>query len=73
MAELVRHRQTKGSETDRLSLNHRVTPRLHTSPPVRFPAGFHFGDYRVYQEFARAARKDGRSQSIKKTQPKRFG
>src|SRR5262245_51606895 len=27
--ELVRHRQTKGSATDRLHLNHRVTPRLH--------------------------------------------
>jgi hypothetical protein len=30
MAELVRHRQTKGSATDRLYLNHRATPRLHT-------------------------------------------
>src|SRR5882672_3823783 len=29
MAELVRHRQTKGSATDRLHLNHRTTPRLH--------------------------------------------
>jgi hypothetical protein len=29
MAELVRHRQTKGSATDRLYLNHRATPRLH--------------------------------------------
>jgi hypothetical protein len=29
MAELVRHRQTKGSATDRLHLNHRATPRLH--------------------------------------------
>jgi hypothetical protein len=29
MAELVRHRQTKGSATDRLRLNHRATPRLH--------------------------------------------
>jgi len=27
---LVRHRQTKGPETDRPHLNHRVTPRLHT-------------------------------------------
>jgi hypothetical protein len=26
----VRHRQTKGSATDRLRLNHRATPRLHT-------------------------------------------
>src|SRR6266853_6181788 len=29
MAELVRHRQTKGSATDRPHLNHRATPRLH--------------------------------------------
>ena len=29
MAELVRHRQTKGSATDRLHLNHRATSRLH--------------------------------------------
>src|ERR1700688_1891025 len=29
MAELVRHRLTKGSVTDRLHLNHRATPRLH--------------------------------------------
>ena len=26
---LVRHRQTKGSATDRPRLNHRATPRLH--------------------------------------------
>ena len=37
MAELVRHRQTKESATDRLHLNHRATPRLHTMRPlVRF-------------------------------------
>src|ERR1700676_901205 len=30
MVQLVRHRQTKESATDRLHLNHRVTPRLHT-------------------------------------------
>src|SRR5260370_27313342 len=30
MMGLVRHRQTKGLETDRPHLNHRVTPRLHT-------------------------------------------
>ena len=29
MAELVRHRQTKGPETDRPRLNHRATPRLY--------------------------------------------
>ena len=29
MAELVRHRQTKEPETDRLCLNHRATPRLY--------------------------------------------
>src|SRR5258708_33458585 len=31
MVQLVRHRQTKESATDRLHLNHRVTPRLHTT------------------------------------------
>src|SRR2546429_9741856 len=36
MAELVRHRQTKGSATDRHHLNHRATPRLHN---VAFPLG----------------------------------
>jgi len=29
MVQLLRHRQTKGSATDRLHLHHRVTPRLH--------------------------------------------
>jgi len=29
MVRLVRHRQPKGSETDRLNLNHRATPRLY--------------------------------------------
>ena len=29
MVQLMRHRQTKESVTDRLNLNHRVTPRLH--------------------------------------------
>jgi hypothetical protein len=29
LAELVRHRLTKGSVTDRLHLNRRATPRLH--------------------------------------------
>src|SRR2546430_7795359 len=29
MVQLLRHRPTKGSATDRLNLNHRVTPRLH--------------------------------------------
>jgi hypothetical protein len=33
MAELVRHRQTKGSATGRLSLKHRAIPRLHTMRP----------------------------------------
>src|SRR6476660_10320954 len=45
MAGLVRHRQTQGSATDRLHLNHRATPRLHTngfcgistSPVTRLP------------------------------------
>jgi hypothetical protein len=34
MMELVRHRQTKGSVTDRPHLNHRVTPRLYIYPLV---------------------------------------
>src|SRR5580658_10414295 len=34
MVQLVRHRQTKESATDRLNLNHRVTPRLHRSGSV---------------------------------------
>src|ERR1700732_2392078 len=34
MAELVRHRQTKESATDRLRLNHRATPRLHISEVI---------------------------------------
>jgi hypothetical protein len=29
MVQLVRHRQTKESATDRLNLNHRAAPRLH--------------------------------------------
>jgi len=35
--KLVRHRQTKGPETDRLNLNHRATSRLY-SPPIGIPA-----------------------------------
>src|SRR5215469_16372226 len=31
MVALVRHRQTKESATDRLHLNHRATPRLHSA------------------------------------------
>ena len=31
MVGIVRHRQLKGSATDRSHLNHRATPRLHTS------------------------------------------
>ena len=29
MVKLMRHRQTKGPETDRLNLNHRATSRLY--------------------------------------------
>ncbi len=29
MVQLVRHRQTKESATDRLNLNHRAAPQLH--------------------------------------------
>jgi hypothetical protein len=31
MVGIVRHRQLKGSVTDRFHLNHRATPRLHKS------------------------------------------
>jgi hypothetical protein len=34
--ELVRHRRTKGPETDRLSLNHRATSRLYPLFAFRF-------------------------------------
>jgi len=34
MARLLRHRQTKGSETDRPNLNHRATPRLYRFPLI---------------------------------------
>src|SRR5260221_14326279 len=49
MAELVRHRLTKGSATDRLHLNHRATPRLHTSSPVPV---LHLSGFGVNQELA---------------------
>src|SRR6266849_3553315 len=41
MVRLLRRRQTKGSETARLRLNHRVTPRLHNS--ADFSKNFHVG------------------------------
>lgn len=38
MVPLVRHRQTKGPDTDRQNLNHRATSRLYTmlkpGPPL---------------------------------------
>jgi len=37
MAELVRHRQTKGPETDRPRLNHRATPRLYFYATLSHP------------------------------------
>jgi hypothetical protein len=36
MIGLVRHRQTKGPETDRLSLNHRATSRLYPFSDLPF-------------------------------------
>ena len=39
MAELVRHRQTKEPETDRLRLNHRATPRLYFYDRIQAPGG----------------------------------
>ncbi len=35
MVGLVRHRQTKGPATDRPSLNHRATSRLHKEDDIR--------------------------------------
>src|SRR5260221_7532178 len=49
MVALVRHRQTKGSATDRFHLNHRATPRLHTSPVL----GLHISGMRVNQDLPR--------------------
>jgi hypothetical protein len=43
MARLVRHRRTKGPETDMPSLNRRATPRLyfnHLLRPSRQPYGW---------------------------------
>src|SRR5437899_2917669 len=37
MVRLVRHRRTKGPETDRPHLHHRATSRLHTVPPQHSP------------------------------------
>jgi hypothetical protein len=37
MAQLMRHRQTKGPETDRPRLNHRATPRLYRFSAYREP------------------------------------
>jgi hypothetical protein len=34
--QLVRHRQTKGPVTDRLNLNRRATPRLHTKHQILY-------------------------------------
>ena len=42
MVRLLRHRQTKGPETDRPHLNHRATPRLHKLE-------IHLDAYGVYQ------------------------
>jgi len=42
MAELVRHRQTKGPETDRPRLNHRATPRLYFSARGSWQEGIRF-------------------------------
>jgi len=37
MAGIVRHRQLKGSVTNRSHLNHRATPRLYKSGFFKFP------------------------------------
>jgi len=49
MVELVRHRQTKESATDRLHLNHRATPRLH---PRGFRSKPHFSGNATYRALA---------------------
>ena len=43
MVELVRHRQTKGSATDRPHLNHRATPRLHPAVTKEDPRYYTLG------------------------------
>ena len=45
MVGIVRHRQLKGSVTDRSHLNHRATPRLHKSVKI------HMGDFGVNWDF----------------------
>jgi hypothetical protein len=39
MVGIVRHRQTKEPATDRFHLNHRATPRLHTSEVILYMSG----------------------------------
>jgi hypothetical protein len=56
MVRLVRHRQTKGSETDRPNLNHRATPRLHS--PYRSVSRFEIRSGIVrYQQLIRTTKK----------------
>jgi hypothetical protein len=50
MAKIMRHRQTKEPETDRLRLNHRATPRLYSLGKRMCP-------------YALSARRDGRSEA----------
>ena len=63
-AGLVRHRQTKGPETDRPRLNHRATPRLY------FPAvamGFRFSGLAVpFLEARGASRGNGERFPVKR-------
>src|SRR5216683_7397873 len=63
MAELVRHRQTKGSAPDRLHLNHRATPRLHRSQTTCMICAFtgHANRWRV-PGYSQNSFRDGRSQ-----------
>ena len=55
MAELVRHRQTKEPETDRLRLNHRATPRLYLNGGGPLRAWMHVWSYLAAPMQARSA------------------
>ena len=41
MDQLVRHRQTKGAETDKPILNHRATSRLYLPQPLFWSGNHH--------------------------------
>src|SRR5437016_10717114 len=55
MVQLLRHRQPKGSETDRLHLTHRVTPRLHTMR-IKFPISVNQASHRPLEQSTKSER-----------------